>query len=71
MHSNYIEMRETVLVIQCQNNLWKIEYRSVAEKWSSFVVVAIFEIYLVVFETVDSCRYFEQRCCCCALHSHK
>ena len=46
-HSNYIEMREmTILVIQCHNDLQKREYRTVAEKWSSFVVV---EIYLVCF----------------------
>ena len=43
-----IDMRETILVIQCHNNFQKIEYRTVAEKWSSFVVVAIFEIYLVL-----------------------
>ena len=50
VHSNYIEMRETILVIlQCHNNLRKIECRTVAEKWSSFIVVAIFETYLVCF----------------------
>ena len=49
VHSNYIEMHETILVIQCHNNLRKIEYRTVVEKWSPFVVVAIFEIYLVCF----------------------
>ena len=35
-----------IRVIQCHNNLWGTEYSSTQEKWNSFIVAAVLELFL-------------------------
>ena len=37
------------------DNLQRTEYNITEEKWSSFIVVAVLEVYLIV----DICHYFK------------